>query len=127
MIAIDTEGVNMRRILEQTRKELIQSFWDKRRYHALCLLDVACRAASVDLATVDDLPLVVRDLGLLDPSRLVIDAFRASITFRVISGRRGTSRGGIHGRTRRAALIIPKPLAETWREGGGGEGGGGGG
>src|SRR6516162_10599398 len=77
---------DMRRILEQTRKELIQVIRDKRAMlFALGLpaMLLVLMPQSISL-TVDDLPIVVQDLDDSAASRLFIDAFRASITFRVI-------------------------------------------
>ena len=76
----------MRRILEQARKELIQVIRDKRAMlMALGIPVMLLIPLSVSLSlTVDDLPIVVQDLDDSTASRLFIDAFRASITFRVI-------------------------------------------
>ena len=76
----------MRRILEQTRKELIQVIRDKRAILmalGLPAMLLVVMPQSISL-TVDDLPIVVQDLDDSTASRLFIDAFRASITFRVI-------------------------------------------
>ena len=76
----------MRRLLEQTRKELIQVFRDKRAMLfavGLPAMLLVIMPQSISL-TVDDLPIVVQDLDDSAASRLFIDAFRASITFRVI-------------------------------------------
>jgi len=76
----------MRRLLEQTRKELIQVIRDKRAILmalGLPAMLLVVMPQSISL-TVDDLPIVVQDLDDSTASRLFIDAFRASITFRVI-------------------------------------------
>src|SRR5262245_33176362 len=77
---------DMNRILEQTRKELIQVIRDKRAILmalGLPALLLVLMPQSISL-TVNDLPIVVQDLDDSTASRLFIDAFRASITFRVI-------------------------------------------
>src|SRR5258708_4234573 len=77
---------DMRRLLEQTGKELIQVFRDKRAMLfavGLPAMLLVIMPQSISL-TVDDLPIVVQDLDDSAASRLFIDAFRASIPFRVI-------------------------------------------
>src|SRR5258705_6119063 len=77
---------DMRRILEQTRKELIQVIRDKRAILmslGLPAMLLVVMPQSISL-TVDDLPIVVHDLVDSHASRLFIDAFSPSITFRVI-------------------------------------------
>src|SRR5258707_14798629 len=80
---------DMRRILEQTRKELIQVIRDKRAILmalGLPAMLLVVMPQSISL-TVDDLPIVVQDLDDSTASRLFIDAFRASITFPSFGGR----------------------------------------
>jgi len=100
----------MRRILEQTRKELIQVIRDKRAILmalGLPAMLLVVMPQSISL-TVDDLPIVVQDLDDSTASRLFIDAFRASITFRVIRWPVDEPpEAAFKANTARAALIIP--------------------
>jgi len=76
----------MRRIVEQTRKELIQVLRDKRALLmaiGIPIMLLVLMTQSISL-TVNDLPIVVQDLDDSTASHDLIDAFRASITFRVI-------------------------------------------
>jgi ABC-2 type transport system permease protein len=101
----------MRRILEQARKELIQVIRDKRAMlMALGIPVMLLIPLSVSLSlTVDDLPIVVQDLDDSTASRLFIDAFRASITFRVIEWPVDEHpEAAFKANAARAALIIPK-------------------
>ena len=101
----------MRRILEQTRKELIQVIRDKRAMLmalGLPAMLLVLMPQSISL-TVDDLPIVVQDLDDSTASRQFIDAFRASITFRVISWPVDEPpERAFKANAARAALIIPK-------------------
>ncbi|MGA3210754.1 MAG: ABC transporter permease [Terriglobales bacterium] len=76
-----------RRIFAQARKELTQITRDRLALTLalilpLLLLILLSNAISL---TVNDLPLIVQDLDGSPASRSYIDAFRASITFRVVS------------------------------------------
>src|SRR5258706_1231937 len=101
---------DMRRILEQTRKELIQVIRDKRAILmalGLPAMLLVVMPQSISL-TVDDLPIVVQDLDDSTASRLFIDAFRASITFRVIRWPVDEPpEAAFKANAARAALIIP--------------------
>jgi len=84
---------------------------------ALGLPAVACVIdASVDLATVDDLPIVV-GISTTRPFRLFIDAFRGFTHIRVIRWPAMNSRGGHSRRKHRTggADLPQNTLAETWR------------
>jgi len=77
----------MRRIFAQARKELIQISRDRLALTLalvlpICLLLLLSNSISL---TVSDLPLIVQDLDSTTASRNYIDAFRASVTFRVVS------------------------------------------
>lgn len=77
----------MRRILAQARKELIQITRDRLALALalvlpICLLLLLSNSISL---TVSDLPLIVQDLDSTPASRNYIDAFRASVTFRVVA------------------------------------------
>ena len=75
-----------RRVFAQARKELTQILRDRLALLLalvlpLFLLLLISNALSL---TVNDLPLVVQDFDSSAASRSYIDAFRASVTFRVI-------------------------------------------
>src|SRR5712664_4323019 len=111
---------DMRRILEQTRKELIQVIRDKRAILmalGLPAMLLVVMPQSISL-TVDDLPIVVQDLDDSAASRLFIDAFRASITFRVIEWPVDEHpEAAFKANAARAALIIPKNFGRDMARG----------
>src|SRR5258707_4894070 len=111
---------DMRRLLEQTRKELIQVFRDKRAMLfavGLPAMLLVIMPQSISL-TVDDLPIVVQDLDDSAASRLFIDAFRASITFRVIGWPVDEHpEAAFKANAARAALIIPKNFGRDMARG----------
>ena len=111
----------MRRIIEQTRKELTQIARDKRAVVLALGIPVALlmlMSLAISL-TVDDLPIVVQDLDNSPASRQFIDAFRASITFRVVpwSADRQPD-DAFKSNTARAALVIPKHFGHDMARGG---------
>src|SRR5262245_8192579 len=76
----------MRRILAQTRKELIQFVRDWRTLVLALVLPLVLmllNGSAISL-TVNNLPIVVQDFDDSPASRDFINAFRASITFHVI-------------------------------------------
>jgi ABC-2 type transport system permease protein len=110
----------MRRILSQARKELIQIFRDRLALLLalvlpLILLFLLGTALSLN---VHDLPLIVQDFDDSAASRSLIDAFRSSITFRVVSW--PTDRApelAFNNNTARAALIIPEHFDRSMARG----------
>ena len=100
----------MRRILAQARKELTQIFRDRLALILalvlpLILLFLLGTALSL---SVHDLPLVVQDFDDSAASRSLIDAFRASLTFRVVSWPTDQPPElAFNHNTARGALIIP--------------------
>jgi ABC-2 type transport system permease protein len=77
----------MRRIFAQARKELIQIARDRLALALALVLPIfllLLLSNSISL-TVSDLPLIVQDLDSTPASRNYIDAFRASVTFRVVA------------------------------------------
>ena len=100
----------MRRIVAQTRKELTQIMRDWRTLLLalilpLILLMLLGNAISL---SVTDIPVVVQDLDDSPASRALIDAFRSSLTLRVVSW--PTNKQPVEAlttNTARAALIIP--------------------
>src|SRR5262245_44442927 len=100
----------MRRILAQTRKELIQILRDWRTLAlalALPLILLVLMATAISL-TVSDLPIIVQDLDDSPTSRDFINAFRASLTFRVVPWPVDKQpEEALRSNAARAALIIP--------------------
>ena len=100
----------MRRIFAQTRKELTQIVRDYRTLAlalVLPLILLGLLGAAISL-TVDNLPIVVQDLDQSAASQDFIDAFRASVTFHVVSwpvDRRPED--ALTSNQARAVLIIP--------------------
>jgi ABC-2 type transport system permease protein len=101
----------MRRIVAQTRKELTQIVRDWRTMLLalilpLILLVLLGNAISLQ---VTDLPIVVQDLDSSPSSRDLIDAFRASLTLRVVSWPTNKQPDeALTTNTARAVLIIPE-------------------
>lgn len=100
----------MRRILAQTRKELTQIVRDRRTLTlalALPLILLVLNGSAISL-TVNDLPIVVRDYDDSPASRDFIDAFRASLVFRVIPFPvNKKSEEALMSNRARAVIIIP--------------------
>src|SRR5262245_29645887 len=77
----------MRRIIAQTRKELIQIVRDWRTLAlalALPMVLLVLNGSAISL-TVTDLPIVAQDFDDSPASREFLNAFRASITFHVVA------------------------------------------
>jgi ABC-2 type transport system permease protein len=100
----------MRRIFAQTRKEMIQIVRDWRTMVlalVLPLMLLLLMGEAISLS-VSDLPIVVQDLDDSPASRELIDAFRASLTLRVVSWSTDKQpEEALTSNTGRAALIIP--------------------
>jgi ABC-2 type transport system permease protein len=100
----------MRRIFAQTRKELTQIVRDYRTLAlalALPLVLLLLLGSAISL-TVDNLPIAVQDLDQSPASQDLIDAFRASVTFHVVSWPVSQQpEEAITANRARAALIIP--------------------
>ena len=100
----------MRRVFAQTRKELTQIVRDYRTLALALLLPLVLLGllgGAISL-TVDNLPIVVQDLDQTQASQSYIDAFRASVTFHVVSwpvDRRPED--ALTSNKARAVLIIP--------------------
>jgi len=110
----------MRRILAQTRKELTQIVRDWRTLLLalilpLILLMLLGNAISL---SVTDMPMVVQDLDDSPSSRELVDAFRSSLTLRVVPW--PTNKQPIEAlttNTARAALIIPTHFERNLQRG----------
>jgi ABC-2 type transport system permease protein len=101
----------MRRIIAQARKELTQI---RRDHLALALalglpLVLVLLLSNAIALTVTDLPLVIQDFDGSPQSRQLIDAYRSSLTFRIVAW--PTTRGAeqaLSSNTARAVLVIPE-------------------
>jgi ABC-2 type transport system permease protein len=110
----------MRRILAQTRKELIQIFRDRLALVLALVLPLFLLflLGSAISLTVTGIPMIVQDLDDSAASRNFIDAFRASLTFHVVSW--STSKQpseAFQSSTARAALIIPRDFGRNLARG----------
>src|SRR6266545_2583286 len=76
----------MKRIIAQTRKELTQTFRDRLTLVLALVLPVILLAlmGTAISFSVTDLPVVVQDLDQTPLSHKYIDAYRASLTFRLV-------------------------------------------
>jgi len=110
----------MRRIIAQARKELTQLVRDRLALALALVLPVGLitlLGTSISL-TVTDIPIVIQDLDQSPLSLQYADAFRSSLTFRVITLPPATSPETMLARGRvRAALIIPAHFARDIRRG----------
>jgi ABC-2 type transport system permease protein len=110
----------MRRIIAQTRKELTQIVRDWRTLLLalilpLILLMLLGNAISL---SVTDMPIVVQDLDDSPSSRALIDAFRSSLTLRVVSWPTNKQPvGALTSGKARAALIIPAHFEQNLKRG----------
>jgi ABC-2 type transport system permease protein len=110
----------MRRIIAQTRKELTQIVRDWRTLLLalilpLILLMLLGNAISL---SVTDMPIVVQDLDDSPASRGLIDAFRSSLTFRVVPWPANKQPvEALTTNTARAALIIPTHFEQNFQRG----------
>jgi drug efflux transport system permease protein len=114
----------MKRILAQVRKELTQIMRDRLALVLALALPVgivALLGTTISL-TVSDIPIVIQDLDQTPLSRQYADAFRSSITFRVISLPIDASpETALTSGRARAALIIPEHFARDVLRGRNGE------
>ena len=110
----------MRRILSQTRKELTQIVRDWRTLALALALPVfllVLLSAGLSLR-VADLPIVVQDFSDSPASHDFVDAFRASISLRVVSWPVDRpAEGALVSGTARAVLIIPQHFGRDLNRG----------
>src|SRR6476646_9898383 len=110
----------MRRIIAQTRKELTQIVRDWRTLLLalilpLILLMLLGNAISL---SVTDMPMVVQDLDDSPSSHQLVDAFRASLTLRVVSWPTNKQpEEALTSSVARAALIIPAHFEQNLKRG----------
>jgi len=110
----------MRRIIAQTRKELTQLLRDRLALALALVLPLALTGlmgTTVSL-TVTDIPIVIQDLDQTPLSRRYADAFRTSLTYRVVTLPAATSPERMLGGGRaRAAIVIPEHFEREIRRG----------
>jgi ABC-2 type transport system permease protein len=110
----------MRRIVAQASKELIQLVRDRLALGLVLVLPLGLTAMLGTLIslTVTDIPIVIQDLDQTPLSRRYADAFRTSLTFRVVTLPPGVAPATMldAGRTR-AAIIIPEHFEREIRRG----------
>src|SRR5262245_25220563 len=104
----------MRRVLAQARKELTQIRRDRLALALTLVLPlalVALMGTTVSL-TVTDIPIVVQDFDQSPLSRQYADAFRGSLTFRVVTlPSAAPPESVLSSGHARAAVIIPQHFA----------------
>jgi drug efflux transport system permease protein len=104
----------MRRIIAQARKELTQTLRDRLALALALVLPVgliALLGTAISL-TVTDMPIVIQDLDQTPLSRQYADAFRTSLTFRVVTLPPAMPpEAALAGGRARAAVIIPEHFA----------------
>jgi ABC-2 type transport system permease protein len=101
----------MKRILAQARKELIQLVRDWRTLGLALVLPLALLMlmSTAISFTATHLPIVVQDLDASPASRELIDAFRASLTFHIVSWPPDRQpEEALKSNTAHGALIIPR-------------------
>lgn len=110
----------MRRILAQARKDLTQLRRDRLALALALVLPVGLLSllgTAISL-TVTDIPIVIQDFDQTPLSRQYADAFRNSLTFRVVSLPAATSPDAALAAGRaRAVVIIPEHFARAARRG----------
>ena len=110
----------MRRLLAQTRKELTQLLRDRLALALALLLPLAqltLMGSSLSLI-VRDLPIVVQDLDDSSVSRELVDAFRGSLTFRIVPWlTERTPDQSFADNSARGALIIPRSFGRDLARG----------
>ena len=110
----------MRRVIAQVRKELTQVLRDRLALALALVLPAGLNAllgTAISL-TVTDLPIAVQDLDQTPLSRQYTDAFRASLTFRIVAlpGPTPPETMLVSGRAR-AVLVIPEHFARDIHRG----------
>jgi len=110
----------MRRIIAQTRKELTQIVRDWRTMLLAIILPLILLMllGSAISLSVTDMPIVVQDLDDSPSSRELIDAFRSSLTLRVISWPTNKQpEEALSSSTARGTLIIPAHFERNLKRG----------
>lgn len=110
----------MKRIIAQARKELTQVLRDRLTLVLALVLPLALFAlnATAISFSVTDLPIVVQDIDATPASRRLIDAFRHSLTFRIVElpVDEQPEEALIENRAR-AAIIIPENFERDFTRG----------
>jgi ABC-2 type transport system permease protein len=106
----------VRRIIAQARKEIVQTLRDRLAL-AFALVLPVCLIALLGTAislSVTDIPIVIQDFDQTPLSRAYADAFRTSLTFRVVSLPPATPpSAALAAGWARAAVIIPEHFARA--------------
>lgn len=101
----------MRRILAQAHKELVQIVRDRMALVLALVLPaflLLLMSTAISL-TVDEMPMVVQNFDGSETAQRFIDAFRASLTFRVVPWpAQENPERALTGNVARAALIVPE-------------------
>jgi ABC-2 type transport system permease protein len=120
----EIRGSTMRRIVAQVRKELIQIFRDRLAMALALVLPmgiISLLGTSISL-TVTDIPIAVQNLDQTPLSRRYVDAFRSSLTFRIVAlPPYASPESALAAGRARAALIIPEHFAQEIHRGQGAE------
>lgn len=110
----------MRRIIAQARKDVTQLLRDRLALALALVLPVVLTAllgTSISL-TVTDIPLAIQDLDQTPLSRRYADAYRSSLTFRIVGLPAATSPETVVATGRaRGALIVPERFEREIRRG----------
>ena len=110
----------MKRIVAQVRKELTQTFRDRLTVVLALVLPMILMAllGSAISLTVTDLPVAVQDLDQTSLSRKYIDAYRASLTFRLVSVPINIQpEDALDRGLARAAIVIPEHFERDLQRG----------
>src|SRR5215510_8728878 len=114
----------MRRIIAQARKEITQVTRDRLTLVLALVLPLALLAlnSTAISLSVTNLPIVIQDLDRSRSSREYIDAFRTSLTFRIVELpiNEQPEQALIENRAR-GAVIIPKNFERDLKRGFGAE------
>ncbi len=110
----------MQRIIAQARKDLTQIRRDRLALVLALVLPlgiIALLGTAISL-TVTDIPIAIQDLDQTPLSRQYADAFRSSLTFRVVALPAATSpETALVLERARAALVIPEHFGREIRRG----------
>ncbi len=111
----------MKRIIAQARKELTQVFRDRLTLVLALLLPLILLAllGTAISFSVTNLPIVVQDLDQTPLSRRYIDAYRNSLTFRIVElAANERPERALDENRARGAIIIPRNFERDLRRGG---------
>jgi ABC-2 type transport system permease protein len=111
----------MRRILAQVRKELVQIVRDRMALILALVLPaflLLLMSTAISL-TVDEMPMIVQNLDGSSASNRLLDAFRASLTFKIVPWSIDANpERALQSGVARAALIVPEHFGREMARGG---------